>query len=687
MTYSRTTLVSSGLWFLAFLCALYPFNALDLEFFASGVLLIFGWSFYLLAGGLKNGWSVPQSRVLLFAGLFFALTVFSLFWSEIKPMTLLSLCLFSMLPVTFLTLSVRPDPSMFRNVAYAMVPLFLGLGIWAIIQYYFLHDYFYGHARHPLQDPSSLGALFSLALFCAIGWMISNAPRAHKIIAFILSCVLIGGIYATAARGPVFALLPGLALMAVLVRPRVKATRGFSITLAIAAVLIPVVMELTGGPGTSMADRVRDTLALTLQNGDVSNLRIYIWATTWDIIKDHFWLGTGFGTYYQFFPEYMHQQYTAAAFHAHADPLEFWAEMGILGPVLFYAFVIAATMRTFSALKKNGKEMTGDRLVIVTLFCALLSMVVHTHVSFNLYNQSILLLAGMQLAIWFFFTGKILQDKQALMEMPANSPKIVNLTVLSLPFLILGGLFFSNIAGEHYANKARDALFEHRMMEFADNINKSGHISNGMNYRSYLLAVNVPLTILEVDGKTLSKEARRKLYDQAVGYMDVVLSINPRNDAAPYYKARAQELAGKDAVPDDAPSMTDLYQQAIRRNPLHIGARLALLKIYKEEDRPKEELYALMEAVSEKEFATIVAREYFQQLVGMYAAYDDYIKFEAAIKKMAAFEAKAARSAKIQSMTIPEALMQGDPAIPSEKAFPQGAKPGSETSGKTEGGL
>ncbi len=661
-TYSRPTLVAAGLWLASFLFALYPFNAYELEFFGACVISLFVWSYILLAKGLKTGWEIPQSKTLLFAGLFFLLVVFSLFWSEMKSVTLLTICLFAVMPVTFLTFSVRPDVNAYRLIGYALVPVFFTLGIWAIVQYYFLHDYFYGQARHPLADPSSLGALLSLALFCVIGWMLSGAKTAHKIIALIVACALIGGIFATAARGPVFAFIPGILMMLILLWPRVKTGRKYALGLLLALVMIPATMQMTGGPkGINMTARIGETVTLQMRDGDISNLRVYLWESAADIIKDYPFLGTGFGTFYQYLPEYKKDNYDAAAYYAHNDPLQYWTELGILGPILFYAFVIAAALRTFFALKKARPEQQSEKLVIVTIFCALLSMVVHTHVSFNLYNLSILSLTGFMLAVWFYATGRILHDDVVKAEMPANSPAILNMAVLALPFLLLGGLFFCNIAGEHYTNKARDNLFNQNMTEFADNINKAVNISQGMNFRAYLLAVNVPLTLFEINKSEQTPDSRRQLYDQAVGYMNKVLSINPRNDSAYYYLAKVQEVAGEDIVPEGTAKPVELYQKALTLNPFHLGARLSLLGLYKREGRSREEMITLMEPGLNLSYTSPVAAEYYKEIASLYLEDGNYGKVQDVMEKLAWFQKRVDSSEKIQSLSLPEALMRSEP--------------------------
>lgn len=657
MTQSRFSIVSSALWLLAFICALFPIGDYDLEFFAGCIVLLFGWSFFLLARNVGEGWVVPKSPVLAFSALFFLLALASLFWSEIKPITLMVVCLFSALPLTFLTWSLRPDPKAFKLIAYSMVPVFIVLGLWAVVQYYTLKGYYYGQARFPLADPSSLGALFSLVFFAALGWMISPVSRAQKTIALVLSVIVFAGIVATVARGPVFAMVPALALFAVLLWPRLKASKGYLLALLAGAVIVTSVMHVTGHPDQKIANRVEETVAFTMRDGDVSNLRGYLWSATLDMIKDRPLLGTGFGTYYLYLPEYKNNAYTAPAYHAHADPLEFWAELGILGPVLFYAMLIAAAMRTLRALKAARPDQQGERIVVITVFAALTAMVIHTHVSFNLYNLSILMVSGVMLAAWFYATGRMMPDKTASVDFD-KTPPLMAKTALALPYLFMAGLFLSMIGGEHYAGRALTNLFNKDMDKFVENINKAGQVSNYTNFRSYLFAVNVPLTLLQSGAASMDLAQRKALYDQAVGYMDNVLAINPRSETAYYYKARAQELAGPGVVPKDAPTREELYQKALQLNPMHLGARLALYRLAKANGESLYKQIEILEPAKDMYFNMPVAEEFYGELAILYLSTGNSVKSKEVMAKMVEFRKRSDFSRSVQGATVPGALMQ-----------------------------
>jgi hypothetical protein len=61
---------------------------------------------------------------------------------------------------------------------------------------------------------------------------------------------------------------------------------------------------------------------------------------------------TGIGTFYLYYPAVNTGDYFSTGRMAHSDPLQFWAEMGVLAPLLFYGFIIAACAATRRAPEK-----------------------------------------------------------------------------------------------------------------------------------------------------------------------------------------------------------------------------------------------------------------------------------------------------------------------------------------------
>lgn len=652
-------IVPLSLWFLALLCAVSPFDDYRLETGVGAVVLSLCFGFAVLARGLKTGWSVPKSGVLVLAAVMLGWVIASVLWSEVKPVTLIYIGMFSVMFVTFLSQTIAGQDGFYKWGAILAAPVFAALGIWAIVQNFFLNEYFWGQAQHPLADPSSLGGLLCLPFMLAVAGMFGFKRTGLKALSLILALILAGGIMATVARGPVFALIPAVAALIFMMWPQVKSGWKYALALIVGVGLVFTSLTLNPNKTHDLGSEISNTVTF---EGDISNGRFYLWNGTWDMIKERPLLGTGFGTYSLYFPEYKDERYTAAVHHAHNDPLQYWAELGILGPVLFYALAIAGLVRTIKALKKLRPEQVTERTMIAGGFAALTALVVQAHVSFLFYNLSILFVAGFVLALWFYGTRLALaEDEVGTREQ--ESAGMINLIGLSLPFLMIGGLFVSVMLGDHYTNKAAKSLSAHDMDGFVENINKSGNISNGMNFRSYLLAVNVPISILMAEKSALSDEDKRALYDQATGYMEKVLSINPRSDAAYFYMAKIQEIAGVGVVPEGAPTREELYKKSLALNSMNLQSRLSLYDLYKVEGRPLADLIAIMEPAKDMFFNSRLASNYYGELAKLYVEAEDYGKVEGVLHKTQIFHKRSEASLKRMSNPVFEALFKDESAL------------------------
>lgn len=649
---------SVWLWVAAFVCALYPVNSYQLQFFTAAQVLLFAWSYTSLSQTLERGWNLPRAAVLIFAGLFWLLVTASVFWSEIKTVSLMGLFFFSALPLTFFIGVMTRDSGFFKNAAYALGVVFGVLSLWAIVQFFFLNAYFGGQARHPLADPSSLGALFSMALFCSLGWLLSARPKKEHICAIVLSVLLVCGILATVARGPVFAALPAIALFAVLLWPQIKAKRRSLLIVLVGALACYALMQTGVQKKFDIGERVLKTV--TMQMPDISNNRIEIWSATVDMIKDRPLLGTGIGTYFQYYPEYRRTDDKNGATMAHNDPMQFWAELGLLGPLLFYAFAGAAVFRSIGALKRARADRLDQRIAIVSLFAGLGAMVVGSHVGFNHYNISILMLAGLMLAAWFQITAQATEEPEHKLGMPDTVPAGVNRALMALPFVMAAWMLVSLMAGEYFVNRARGDLFAEKMFDFADNINNANRASQGLNFRAYLLAVNVPMSILEYNGRLMDDEQKTKLYHQVKGYMDSVIALNPRMPNSYYYLARVQGLVPPAAIEQGTPTAEEYYKKALSLEPLYIGARMGLLHLAQDRKAGIKEQIAILEPGLGFMYTVPTVEEYYGELARLYLEDRNYGKAKEVMRHMAEFKKRSTYSLTRQNTSIPQAIMGGD---------------------------
>lgn len=633
-------------------------------------LLLYGWAYVMLSRKLESGLMITKSSALIFAGLFWLLAFASVFWSDVKPASLLGFTVFTAMPLTFFTGAFSADEVYFKKVGYCLAVIFGALAVWAMFQFCFMNKYFFGQARHPLADPSSLGSLFSLALFCALGWLLAPRPAGEHRCAVILSALLVCGIIATVARGPVFAFIPGAVILCIALWPRIKANARSLLIVAVCASIFYGLTLLGVQKHFDLAERVYGTISM---KGDITNNRLQIWATTWEMIKHHPLLGTGIGTFYLNYPQYRQETDISGAFLAHNDPLQFWAELGVLGPLLFYAFCFAALFRSCKALRTLKEEKdVSSRIIVASLFAGLASMVVGSHVGFNHYNLCILMMNGLLLSVWFVFSGRALKETAVSASLPNASPGL-NRVLLGLPFVMMLWLMLSIVAGEHYANRARDNLFKEEMSCitptvsggmttncFMENINRADHVSHGLNYRVYIFAVNVPITILEYQKGKMTDEQASTLYHQVVDYMQRALAINPHAGDAYYYLGLVQTLVPSSIIPPSTPTAEEYYKKALANDPMLVGARLSLLDLYKAVGRSRDDQIAVMEPGENFYYTTPVASSYYDALARLYLENKNYVKMNEMLVKMHRFQRRSDFSKVRQETSIPEAIMGGD---------------------------
>jgi len=650
--------LTTFLWICTFLCSLFLINDLQLEFFGAAVIILFTWAVIMLAPGVKEGWVLPRSWVLRFAGLFWLLAFLSIFWSELPQISIMGFCFFSIMPLTFFVFTLCPDEKQMRWIGYALALIFAGLSTWAMIQFYFFNEYFDGRARHPLANPNSLAALFNLALFPALAWMLAAPNKIQSNTALILSILLIGGLMSTGSRGAFFAAIPAALFFLFHARGFLKA-HWKRLSLAGLSCLILFGSTMVGDREYErLAVRVTETIS---GKQELSNNRFNIWEGAVSIIKEDWILGHGIGTFFLYYPEHRSPNDFTGATLAHSDPLQYWAEMGVFSVLLFYAFLIAVFIRNQSAMKKLEPN-SPKRMIILGTFCGMGAVILHTHVTFNLYNLSILAGMGFSLAVWFYLTRQVLADHTKKLVFPGTLPLYGRLILLVIPFIILGYFYTSYILSEIFVNKARDQIFAGQLERFAQSINLSHKLSHYTNYRSYLLAVNVPLAVLQESGASLSEEQRKELFDQAVYYLEHGQSLNPRSSSALYYLGEIQTLVPEKLIPETMKSPEEYYKQALKLDPLHLGARMALADIYKDQGNPGQALNLLKEGFK-YQYNSPIAFDFYGKTMLFALMQGDQELHQWAMRKMAGFKKRMDKSYKKQSKTMVQSLFGTDQLI------------------------
>lgn len=112
------------------------------------------------------------------------------------------------------------------------------------------------------------------------------------------------------------------------------------------------------------------------QGGDTSSAyRVSIYMSSIDMLKDHFFLGVGFGNFKEVYKVYA---YTASkTFHAHNTWLMLWLEMGLVGIVAWLTFLFTWTKRLFTLKENDDYSYYAIAAFAGVMGCSLQGMVDH----------------------------------------------------------------------------------------------------------------------------------------------------------------------------------------------------------------------------------------------------------------------------------------------------------------------
>lgn len=114
--------------------------------------------------------------------------------------------------------------------------------------------------------------------------------------------------------------------------------------------------------------------------------RIMIWRGTFDMIKEHPVLGFGVNTFSRHFPDYKPEEYPDDRY-AHNCYLQMAAEIGIVGALLFLAFILTTL---FYSIRKSLAIPLGDRKDIVTgLSAGCIGFVLNSAVDTHLFSLTL----------------------------------------------------------------------------------------------------------------------------------------------------------------------------------------------------------------------------------------------------------------------------------------------------------
>lgn len=551
-------------------------------------------------------WPFSGFAVTLFA--FWIFLTLGLSWSSVPFVSLVTYLVFLSLPLAFFSPLAMEEPVPFLRAAFAVLMAALGLlAAGAIFQHFAVKGEFGARAYLPLGDPGNLAALLNLGLLPALAMALGAAPKSRASRGgAALALLLFAGLCATESRGGLLAFAASAAVLLFMLRAQARQRLVFIALLGVGAAAL---FLLSGLPdGLRMAHKVA---ALAAGGDSGAGTRLAIWQSALAMMKDHIWLGSGFGTFYLYYPPYrLPADHLSTGYWAHMDSLQFGAELGFAGIVFFYTATIAAAVRTAGAFRAAQED---DRPLIAGLSCGALALFLHSHTNFQFYVMPSLIVLGIWLAYLHMLTGP-------------HSFRTVFLHGWQKPFMagaclciagLIGLMAVSAASGTHYLLKARERLGRGDIAGFVDLLGKADRTGPASFIDPEVHLAGFYISMLENPLNVLPEEDRRGAFEQAAALLNAAQEMNPAWADIDFKRARLFLAAGGNITGDADNSLTILsLESAIRKNPMLFPARVKLAALYMNQGRAGR-AYEIMNAGLAYPMPSGMAQKYRSMTAGL----------------------------------------------------------------------
>jgi O-antigen ligase len=374
MTFLITAIILSGFWYLG--------SAL------TALLLIVAAAVGLRQVLAQHTWQsfALSPLMLLYLAWLFVIT----FTSTMPNASLLDAAVLAGLPVMYLSFtSMRSLANQWEKLRIALLLMGIILAAWGLGQVFFHVGH--GLAQGPLKDRNAFAALMNVLWFPAAFLFLTHLNAPHRMLAVLSGfgvLIMNAALFATASRGgiAVWCVLLPIFLWAAYRNRLIKKTLLLLPLIAIVAYFFSDLFL-----HSTVADRT-----FHLASDASTGARLLMWQSAWHIALDHPLFGTGWGSFFAYYPAYRSplEVQTVGGF-AHNDYLQFASEGGFPAMLLLAALGIGVAwrLRRSLAIPPNLNQFES-----ICLLLGVLALFLHAALNFIFYYAFMNILAGLYLA-------------------------------------------------------------------------------------------------------------------------------------------------------------------------------------------------------------------------------------------------------------------------------------------------
>jgi len=516
----------------------------------------------LAAAALGLGVSGPSFRLpagmdVRFLGLFWLWCAVTAALSATPYGATAGLAAFSALPASMLAVYLAPRPGTVWAVARVALAVAIPfLLVWQLM------DLAAGiRPTGPFLNPNLPAAFVNLALpLVAAPMLLVRSGSRTAMTALGVVIAVLGGLVVglPGSRGALLAALAGLALLVVVCRDTTDRRR---LAIYVTAVVVGIAAANLYQHGL-LAERA----ASLGDPGSAGASRFRIWAATWAMIRDHWLTGTGLGTFWLRYPPYRLPADASGGFYAHNDYLQVAAETGVVGVVLFLGFVGFVLYRGVGVSRARTLD-PGRRAEAGCILSGLTTVGVHSLFTYNFYVLPTLVVAGGALGYLHELnrgTGRLGHRVSLGRWLRPPAFRFIVAAAVAVPLVMLG----TGVAAQWHVSKARDAAQRGDVAAARDSLDAAARLSPDNPVIVYLRGDMTRQLLARGD---YPPKARQALFDAARSDLRRAAAMSPYRPE-PY--VAEGDLLARARRPDG--EVESRYRWALRVDPLHVQARLAL---------------------------------------------------------------------------------------------------------------
>lgn len=605
----------------AFVCGLF-FQSLDNALFGPIVILPVLYALGVtIVPALRRGVDVPWNGLILSILCYCLYIIATVFWSPTWFQSWQFAHILLILPFMFFTIVFSSRP---RENAYACfvigAGIFIALVCWAYYQFFFLFDIYGPRIHHPFLNPNDLGALFAFGLMIAAALFLQATSRWMMIVMFIIFTLLAGGVFITQGRAILLAIIMCFVGLTFMLRKSTDVLKFRAPILLLVGFILYALVDVKVGSRLTIS--IDQLVGQGILNVSVDS-RVLLWESTLKMAMDNFWFGVGLGNFHYIYPQYRSPRDGSDGFFTHMDPLQFWAEGGILLPILFYAVLVFILLRTINVMK-TAPAGSLSRAVVAGAFCGMLAMTLHAHLSFDLYQPAQLIPLSMVLALWYVEGEKALADDRRYFNFMKTLPRKFLAGGIIIMLLVSAVWAGRTGGGMYYIQKAREYSSASRLTEARDSILKARMVAPDSYSVSHDYYGRMLISELEALGLMSELQKRQDVYRHGLKSFEMARIHDPYDSYTRFYQAIMHERGFEMGVDKDGRATAiKLLNELLRDDPLMLQGRMGLASIYEADNKKDEAFRVLNEGLTWPKPIQPFTITYFMSLAQYYAAVKD----------------------------------------------------------------